>query len=198
MMVALTLMISGLLTTRALPAEAATLPSIFCEFEEPFRWVVVSPEGILVEDHDDGAKFTRYQPTTVRGSINSTIRFGMPKGSVGAALVVTKTSGGIYEADFAEQQGSCTKYPNGYVVRTVIGVAVDDALNIRAAASASSDIVGTLENGELVFVQPSKSKWWKAAFIDGGDDANVEPRVVSLGWVSARFIDKKIPRIAHE
>ncbi len=204
LVVALVIATSGLLTTRALPASAATLPSVFCEFEEPFRWIVITPEGILVEDHEDGAKFTRYQPVTVRGSLTTSMRFGMPKGSGSDAFTITATSGRYsHSAEWNNEVGDCRKYPTGYVLRTVIRVAEGDALNIRASGNVSAEVVGTYDNGELAFVKPTKSKWWKTAFVDGGDEpsddepSGDEPEPVQLGWVNSAFIAKTIPRIAH-
>jgi hypothetical protein len=181
-------------------AQAATLPSVFCDFDEQF--IVISREGVLIEDHENGAKFTRYQPKSVKGSISSTLTITLPKASGVPALVLTKQEG-LRRSHSAEinvdRTGECTAYPSGFVLRKVTGVASDDSLNIRADADASADVLETLRNGNLIWVKPSKSQWLQVTFVDTPDEpSGDEPEVIGVGWVRSSFVTKTIPKVAHD
>jgi hypothetical protein len=182
------------------PATAATtsLPSVFCDFEEPFRWVVLSPEGVLVEDHENGAVFTRFQPRSVRGSINSRLTITLPAASGYSPLVLEKLdqdeSFSSHGVSFDGQEGFCDRLPTGFVLRKVVGVAEDDALNIRSAPNATAEILETHAAGELIWVKPTKNAWIQAAKAVTEDET---PTFVVTGWVRSSFVTKVVPKIAH-
>ena len=85
-------------------------------------------------------------------------------------------------------KGGCVRYGDGTVPRVVVGVAVDDVLNIRSQAKASASILSTAYNGEHVWVYPStvKGGWIKVSHFRQGTTA-VKGAVID-GWVNAKFL----------
>ncbi len=188
------------LTLVPVEAQAVTLPSMFCDFEEPLlQWIVLSPEGVLIEAHDDGATFNRYKPTAISGSAKSRLKVTLPKAAGSTLMVITKQDGYYsHSIEFDDREGSCSVFPAGYVIRKTTGVAEGDVLNIRASASADAEVVGTYDDGRLVWVKPSKSAWIRTAFIPPSDDEEAgDDQIVLTGWVRSTFITKTIPKTAH-
>lgn len=66
----------------------------------------------------------------------------------------------------------------------VTGVASDDVLNIRASASASADIIGTLPPGQAGIEVMTTAKGWGLVNIDERS-----------GWVSMRFMKQMMPEV---
>jgi uncharacterized protein YgiM (DUF1202 family) len=193
-------LLGGSLVLTTLPATAATtsLPSVFCDFEEPLQWVVLSPEGVLVEDHYNGAVFNRYKATNVRGSINNRLTVSLPQSSGNSAIVLEKVDGEYFShsVTFNDREGTCDRFPTGFLLRKVVGVADDDELNIRSAPNASADIVSTSANGRLIWVKPTKAKWFQVAYAETNEDGGTEG--IFTGWARATFVTKVVPRIAHD
>jgi hypothetical protein len=185
-------------TTPANAAASSSLPSVFCDFEEPFQWVVLSPEGVLVEDHDNGAIFNRYKPTSLRGSINSRLTVGLPASSGNSSIVLQRVDGELdsHVITFNDREGTCNRLPTGFLLRKIVGVSDDDELNIREAPNASAEIISSSSNGSLIWVKPTKAKWVQVAYVEQvGDEA---PNEVFTGWANKAFITKTAPKIAHD
>jgi uncharacterized protein YgiM (DUF1202 family) len=184
-------------TGRATPASAqrankSSLPSLFCDFVAPYKLVVLSPEGVLVEvDHEDGHAFELLQPTSVSGSINNRMSVTLP-GSNGT-LVVNRVSGELssHYAELNIFSGGCEQLPTGFILRQVVGVADNDRLNIRKAPTASAQVIATRSNGNLIWVRPSKSNWIAIAYTEGA------PSKTRTGWVRKTFVSKTRPKFAH-
>lgn len=70
---------------------------------------------------------------------------------------------------------------------TVKGVAANDKLNIRAASSSSSPVIGQAENGDVLTVvgeaMNGSTKWLRFRV---GEDAG--PAVAIYGWASAQYV----------
>jgi uncharacterized membrane protein len=85
-------------------------------------------------------------------------------------------------------KGGCIRYGDGTTPRTVVGVAVDDILNIRSQAKSTAPVLDTASNGEHVWVYPLtlKGGWIKvSAYRDG--TAKSKGTVIS-GWVKEKFL----------
>jgi hypothetical protein len=188
----------GVVATPADAVTASSLPSVFCSFEEPYQYVVLSPEGVLVEDHENGAVFARYKPTSVKGSINATLTVRLPASSGNSSLVLERTDGEFnsHLLTFNDREGLCDRLPTGFLLRKVVGVAEDDELNIRSEPNASAEVISTSTNGSLIWIKPTNAKWVQVAYTESiGDGAPIE---VFTGWVNSRFVTKTVPRIAHD
>src|SRR5262245_46413696 len=70
----------------------------------------------------------------------------------------------------------------------VIGLATGDPLNVRAAASSSSPVIGQAENGDkLTIVDDAyngSTQWLRVQFGHGAGEG-----VAIFGWVSAQYVD---------
>jgi hypothetical protein len=198
------LVLSGLVNTMATAPSSAvavsSLPSVLCEFTEPHRLVVVSPEGVLIELHDEEGPsvFTRYTAVSAKGSINSRLTISLPTSAGKSKLVITKGGGEStsHVATYRNDATTCDQFPTGFRIRTVDGVAETDKLNIRTAPNASAEIITRFGEGRLIWVKPSKSRWIQAAVTQSGENP-ITRTDVRIGWVNSNFVTKSVPLIAH-
>jgi len=181
-------------------ATRSSVPSVSCNFSEPFISYAVSPEGVL----DSGVE----QPTPVlrkiissKGSTNSRYEVVFNSGTAKVSLVVTKEPGDDGMSDITTthrgrrngtQPGACSVLPTGYVARRVKGVATGDKLNVRVSPKSSAAVVGGLSNNTSVWIQKSSGQWLRAAFVSKPVDGVGTARV-KTGWVSASFVTKSSP-----
>jgi uncharacterized protein YgiM (DUF1202 family) len=197
------LVLSGLCSTMAVAPSAVAagaIPSVFCEFTEPHRWVVLSPDGVLVEAHEDEepSLFDRYTATSVKGSINTRLTVTLPASAGDSKLVITKGGGesSSHIVTYRNQTGTCDQVPTGFLLRTVAGVEETDKLNIRTKPNSSAEIITSLGEGTLIWVKPTKSRWIQAAVAQSGEGAGA-PDEMRTGWVNSKFVTKSVPRLAH-
>jgi hypothetical protein len=198
------LMLSGLVNTMATAPSSAvavsSLPSVLCEFTEPHRLVVVSPEGVLVEAHDEEGPslFDRYTAVSAKGSINSRLTLSLPTSAGQSKVVITKGGGesSSHVATYRQNATTCDQFPTGFLLRTVDGVEETDKLNVRTAPNASAEIITRFGEGRLIWVRPTKSRWFQAAVTEAGENPTTRTEV-RIGWVNSNFVTKSVPRIAH-
>jgi uncharacterized membrane protein len=186
-------------TTDAATAAAnpSVLPSVECNFTEPFFALLVSPEGLVILDE----KTTAAQFVSADIADPARIRYTFRvKGKLKTLTLVNDLgTDGMSDADYDRRGewesfvGGCTMYQKGMVPRRVVKVAADDVLNIRNKPNAGAAVVRTASNAEVIFVQApeSKSQWKKVAVtIDVGESSRI--RVIK-GWANGAFIAKKPP-----
>jgi hypothetical protein len=177
------------------------LPSLSCEFSEPFITIITSPEGIWRSSDETGALEPQSIKGTVRlkGSLTSklTISATLVDGSP-IELVLKKEPGSDGMSD-VETSHSCSTgllvgagsiFPNGYVARTVVNVAADDVLNVRAKPNALAEIVAVQANDRRIWIKPSHSKWKKVAFAQSPTSQTGRERIVT-GWANTDFISER-------
>ena len=87
------------------------------------------------------------------------------------------SDGNISTSDYSSTVSATT---SGTAVTKIGTVKVSDALNIRDAASTSSNIITTLSNGHKVYIVETLSGWYKVTFISNG--------AVYTGYASADYL----------
>ena len=193
-------LVAALAALPSIGANAATrssVPSISCNFSEPFISYAVSPEGVLDSSADQPTPVVR-KIVSSKGSTNSRYEVVFNSGAAKVSLVVTKEPGddGMSEITTSHtgrrngtQAGACSVLPTGYVARRVTGVATSDKLNVRVSPKSSAAVVGGLNNNTAVWIQKSSGKWLRAAFVSKPADGAGIARV-KTGWVRAAFVTK--------
>ncbi len=178
-------------------AARSSVPSVSCNFSEPFISYAVSSEGVLDTAVEQPTPALR-KIISSKGSTNSRYEVVFNSGTTKVSLVVTKETGDDGMSDITTthrgrrngiQAGACSVLPTGYVARRVKGVVAGDKLNVRVSPKSSAAVVGGLSNNTAVWIQKSSGKWLRAAFVSKPVDGVGMARV-KTGWVSASFVTK--------
>jgi uncharacterized membrane protein len=182
----------------AAPAQAvanpAVLPSLQCDFTEPFMDLSVSREGLVQNQEGVPAAYQFFSANL--GDPKRAEYFFLDQGKR-LSLVVERKPGSDGMSDreypltatFGGYVGGCIEHPNGSVPRQVTGVKDSDVLYVRQSASAKAKTKGEAYNKQRVFVMPTKKRWQQVtvAVAAGGESGAV--RIVS-GWVNGAFLTK--------
>jgi hypothetical protein len=197
---AVIVLVGSLLAASASPALAAgnpeLLPSVHCMFTEPFITILVSREGLIVQDDFTSKKSVGQFVTAYSADPDPSYTFRV-NGKLQTLTISNEVgSDGMSEFIFARKGrwgdlvGGCSVFPNGFAPRRVTKVADDDVLNVRAQARVGAKVVATAINGQWIFVKPSSKVWRQVAVM-------VTPKnesgavVVVRGWANSKFITTK-------
>lgn len=104
------------------------------------------------------------------------------------SISITGAGGSVTQLPGSAPEGGAASHLPGYLYWEVAGVPRKDILNVRAAPSASSRIVGALTNGTIVrdagCQTSGNSRWCKIVQLDD---------MASEGWVNASFLRRSGP-----
>jgi uncharacterized membrane protein len=179
-------------------AQAATIPSFWCSFTEPFITLNTARNGVIYDDNDANTSFVAQPSVQMRGA--TTVISGNLKAGESFTVEITRGSGsdGMSEFDYPyvgvlsgakTVTGGCVKLPSGTHLRQVTGVAENDKLNVRAKPNTTAKIVGQAFPKGYVWLKPGASKngWAMASVIK--HPKSEQGTVTSVqGWVKARFL----------
>jgi uncharacterized membrane protein len=173
------------------------LPSVHCQFTEPFLDAVISPEGLVIEGFGQSMSAFAFQSAN---TLTGTYRF-RSRGVTHVLEVLPGPGGdGMSDRTFAKvgrldgQEGGCTEHPKGTLPRKVRGVADDDELNIRSRPSASASIVAAVPDGSWIFVKPGAGTWKRVAVDKTTGETG--PVTSVSGYANAKFLTTK-PAARH-
>jgi uncharacterized membrane protein len=160
---------SGWVTASQAAADPSGLPSIACQFTEPFLDAVISTEGLVIRNADDRYVAYQYQSGDVANSQEQTYRFQRRNKRVTLSIQRKPGGDGMSDRVFAltgvldGQVGGCIEHPAGMVPRLVRRVAEDDELKIRKNPRARAAVVGQAYNDGWIFAVPSTDNWWRVS-----------------------------------
>ena len=179
-------------------AQAASLPSFWCSFTEPFITVSTGRNGIYYDDNDQHVGFALRPVVRKQGA--DFMLSGRLKDGSNFTVKISKGSGsdGMSEFDYpyvgtlsgiVSVNGGCVRMPEGTQMRRVVGVANNDQLNLRNQPNASGKIIGAAYATSFVWAKPGalKKGWARvAAVLHPKDEQGLITAVE--GWVNAKFL----------
>jgi uncharacterized membrane protein len=178
--------------------QAASLPSFWCSFTEPFITVSSARNGIYYDDNDQHVGHALTPMVQKPGK--EIILSGRLKDGSAITLKISKGEGsdGMSEFDYpyigalsgaVSVIGGCVKMPDGTQLRRVVGVADNDQLNLRSQPNAAAKIVGAAYAKGFVWAQPGalKKGWARVAVVLR--PKNEQGLITAVeGWVNAKFL----------
>ena len=187
-----------LLMSFASHVQAASLPSFWCSFTEPFITVSTARNGIYYDDNDRRVGFAL--SPKVQRQADEIVLSGRLKDGSNFALTISKGEGsdGMCEFDYpyvgklvgsASVIGGCVHMPEGTRLQRVVGVADNDQLNLRKQPNASAKIIGAAYAKGFVWAKPGALKmgWARVAVVLR--PKNEQGLITAVeGWVNARFL----------
>jgi uncharacterized membrane protein len=178
--------------------QAASLPSFWCSFTEPFITVSTARNGIYFDDNDQRVGFA-LRPTAQKHGAEIVLSGRLMDGSA-FTVKISKGEGsdGMSEFDYpyvgklsgaASVIGGCVRMPEGTQMRRVVGVAENDQLNLRSQPNASAKIVGAAYAKGFVWAKPGAlKKSWARVFAVSRPNGEQGPMTAVEGWVNAKFL----------
>ena len=187
-----------LLMSFASHVQAASLPSFWFSFAEPFITVSTGRNGIYYDDNDQHVGHALTPMVQKHG--DEIILSGRLKDGSSFTLKISKGEGsdGMSEFDFpyvgklvgsASVIGGCVHMPEGTRLQRVVGVADNDQLNLRKQPNASAKIIGAAYAKGFVWAKPGALKmgWARVAVVLR--PKNEQGLITAVeGWVNARFL----------
>ncbi len=178
------------------PVQAATLPSYWCSFTEPFISIFSGADGVVLAN--SGAVEVVKQ-AVFRAGAEGGVLIGQMKNGGHFVLKIRTGAGsdGMSDQEYPMTgvlsgafniNGGCVRLPRGSRVMQVVGVAPDDTLNLRAAPSASSLLLDRIRLQYLWLLSgKAKGGWVRVAAISfpAGEEGKIG---VSQGWVNGKFL----------
>ena len=185
----------------AVPAHAASMPSYWCSFTEPFISVFSGSDALVYENsgEDERVSAPDFKPAAGGGEISGLLK----KGDRFSVKIKSGTgSDGMSDFDFPLTgvlagspaiSGGCLKLPDGTKLRHITGVAPDDNLTLRDGPSVKAMAINKIKL-EYVWLKSSHAqKGWVQVIVlvfPKGESGMIK---TAEGWVNGKFLAKVRP-----